>query len=108
MQTWTSWFLSEIPSFLWSEPIKYLWGLILLAYTFKIIISLRNFQEVKNLANIISSVTLLVTESVSWITSAVGAVMQTGNELLMFFVLVGFVSIGFGLLRRFFAQEAEL
>lgn len=55
------------------------------------------------MANIISSVTSLVTASVSWITSAVGAVMAEGNELLMFFVLVGFVSIGFGLLRRFFA-----
>lgn len=43
MQDFCSWFLSEVPDFLWSEPIRYLWGLILVAYTFKIILSLRNF-----------------------------------------------------------------
>lgn len=55
------------------------------------------------MSTIITGVTDLVTASVDWITSAVGAVMQSGNELLLFFVLIGFVSIGFGLLRRFFA-----
>lgn len=55
------------------------------------------------MASIITNVTSLVTASVTWITSAVGAVMAEGNELLLFFVLIGFVSIGFGLLRRFFA-----
>lgn len=55
------------------------------------------------MASIISAITSLVTGSVSWLTTATTAVMAEGNELLLFFVLVGFVSIGFGLLRRFFA-----
>lgn len=55
------------------------------------------------MSGIITNITSLVTASVSWITTATGAVMAEGNELLAFFVLVGFCSIGFGLLRRFFA-----
>lgn len=57
--------------------------------------------ETFTMASIIEAIGSLVTGSVTWITSAVGAV--TGSPLLLFFVLVGFVSIGFGLLRRFFA-----
>lgn len=41
MQSFTLWFLEELPDFLWSEPIRYLWGLMLLGYIFKIILSLR-------------------------------------------------------------------
>lgn len=52
---------------------------------------------------ILSNVGLLVDGSVTWLSKAVGAVMNANNALLLFFVLVGFVSIGFGLLRRFFA-----
>ena len=55
------------------------------------------------MSTLITAIGSLVTASVTWITAATGAVMASGNELLLFFVLVGFVSIGFGLLRRFFA-----
>lgn len=41
MQTFTLWFLTELPDFLMSEPICYLWGLVLLGYIFKLIISFR-------------------------------------------------------------------
>ncbi len=50
---------------------------------------------------IISDIGSLVTGSVSWIGSAVGAV--TDSPLLLFFILISFCSIGFGLFRRFFA-----
>lgn len=60
-------------------------------------------METTGIASIISIIGQLVTASVSWIGSAVGAVMNTNNSLLLFFILVSFVSIGFGLLRRFFA-----
>lgn len=55
------------------------------------------------MSSIVSTITTLVSSSVSWITTAVGAVMASGNELLLFFVLISFCSIGFGLFRRFFA-----
>lgn len=58
-------------------------------------------METFAMADIITAIGSLVTGSVTWITTAVGAV--TGSPLLLFFVLVSFVSIGFGLLRRFFA-----
>lgn len=46
MQTmidFTSWFLSAIPDFLWAEPIRYLWGLLLLGYIFRIILDFRSY-----------------------------------------------------------------
>lgn len=49
---------------------------------------------------IIANVTSLVTASVSWITSTVGAITAEGNELLLLFVLFGFVGTGIGLVRR--------
>lgn len=50
---------------------------------------------------IVSSVTAIVNASVTWLTSIVGAVTAEGNELLLFFVLSGFVGIAIGLLMRF-------
>lgn len=41
MQSFTLWLLEEIPAFLWAEPIRYLWGLLLLGYIFKLILSIR-------------------------------------------------------------------
>lgn len=55
------------------------------------------------MATLITTIGQLVTASVTWITTGVGAVMAEGNELLLFFVLISFCSIGFGLFRRFFA-----
>lgn len=53
------------------------------------------------MASIISAVTLIVEESVDWLTAIVGAVTATGNELLLFYCLVGFVGVAIGLLMRF-------
>lgn len=54
-----------------------------------------------SMSAIIDTIGSMVTGSVTWIGAATNAVI--GSPLLLFFVLVGFVSIGFGLLRRFFA-----
>ena len=35
-------FLEMLPDFLWSEPIKYLWALMLTGYIFKIILGLKH------------------------------------------------------------------
>lgn len=44
MQQFTSWFLTELPGFLMSEPICYLWGIVLLGYIVRVfIIGLRRF-----------------------------------------------------------------
>lgn len=50
---------------------------------------------------IINAVTSIVNASVTWLTAIVTAVTATGNELLLFFVLSGFVGIAIGLLMRF-------
>lgn len=49
---------------------------------------------------IISTITELVTASVQWIGQGVSAI--TGNPLLMVMFLFGMVSVGIGLVRRFF------
>lgn len=36
MMQFNTWFLQEMPTFLLAEPVNYLFGLILLAYVFKI------------------------------------------------------------------------
>lgn len=53
------------------------------------------------MAAIINAVTLIVNESVDWLTAIVGAVTDEGNELLLFYCLIGFVGIAIGLLMRF-------
>lgn len=49
---------------------------------------------------LLANVTSIVTASVTWITSTVGAVTAEGNELLLLFVLMGFCGVGIGLVRR--------
>lgn len=50
------------------------------------------------MAAILGDVSLIVTESISWINSFVGAI--TGNPLIEMFVVVAFVGTGVGLIRR--------
>lgn len=52
------------------------------------------------LATILSAIGSFVTSAVSWMTSFLGAITATGNELLLMFVVVGFVGLGIGLIRR--------
>lgn len=50
------------------------------------------------MADIITSVTSLVTASVGWVNSFVGVI--TSQPLLLLFVISGFVGLGVGLIKR--------
>lgn len=52
------------------------------------------------MATIISAVTTFVTGAVGWVTSYVGALVASGNELLLAFAIIPIVGLGVGLLRR--------
>lgn len=54
------------------------------------------------MATIISNIGLLVTAAVDWVGTTLGAFTASGNELLLFSAIIGFVGIGIGLLRRLF------
>lgn len=56
------------------------------------------FQTAVTVASILTDVTSIVTSAVSWIGSFVGAI--TSNPLLLMFVIVAFVGLGVGLIRR--------
>lgn len=43
MQDFTIWLLDNLPDFLMSEPIIYLWGIMLFAYLVKLLLSFRRF-----------------------------------------------------------------
>lgn len=46
MQTmidFSTWFLTNLPAFMWSEPIRYIWGLALTAYLIRVMLSLKNY-----------------------------------------------------------------
>ena len=49
-------------------------------------------------STIVTNVTTLVTEAVKWIGSFVGAI--TSNPLILTFVIVAFVGLGIGLIKR--------
>ena len=50
------------------------------------------------MSTLITDVGSLVTGGVTWIESFVGAI--TGNDLILMFVLFGFIGTGIGLIRR--------
>lgn len=50
------------------------------------------------MADILSNVTLFVTEAISWISSFVTTI--TSQPLLLMFVIVSFVGLGVGLIKR--------
>lgn len=50
------------------------------------------------MATILTAVTSIVTECISWITSFVGAI--TSNPLIELFVLFGLIGTGIGLIGR--------
>lgn len=63
-------------------------------------------EPVSGMQTIIQAVGQLVTASVSWIGTTVGAFTTEGNELLLFSALVGFVGVGIGLCKRIFKIHA--
>lgn len=50
------------------------------------------------ISTILASVTELVTTAISWVGSFVGAI--TSNPLILMFVIVAFVGLGIGLVKR--------
>ena len=52
------------------------------------------------MSSIITAVGNIVTGGITWLGDTVEAVTASGNELLLFFVLVGFMGAGIGLMRR--------
>lgn len=50
------------------------------------------------IATILTNVSSLVTEAVKWVGSFVGAI--TSNPLILMFVIVAFVGLGVGLIKR--------
>lgn len=52
------------------------------------------------MSTIITSIGDLVTAAATWTTSTVSVITAQGNELLLFCVIVGFVGIGIGLVKR--------
>lgn len=52
------------------------------------------------MATFISGIGSIVTGAVSWVTTTVGSIVAEGNDILLFFVLMPFVGLGIGLLRR--------
>lgn len=51
-----------------------------------------------DVSTIVGDVTTIVTGGVTWISSFVGAI--TSNPLILMFVVVSFVGLGVGLIRR--------
>lgn len=49
---------------------------------------------------ILSNIGLIVTEAIKWMTSFLAVITTSGNEILLLFVIFGFVGTGIGLLRR--------
>lgn len=56
------------------------------------------FQDTITVSTILTNVSSLVTESVKWVSSFVGAI--TSNPLILAFVIVAFVGLGVGLIKR--------
>lgn len=50
------------------------------------------------MAEILSQVTLFVTEAIDWVTAFVNVI--TAQPLLLMFVVVAFVGLGVGLIKR--------
>lgn len=59
---------------------------------------LSTVPDTSGIDGILGSITSLVTSGVAWIKSFVGVI--TGNPLILLFVIVSFVGLGVGLIRR--------
>lgn len=55
-------------------------------------------MEAVTISTLLGNVTTMVTSAVSWVGSFVGAI--TGNPLITMFVIVSFVGLGVGLIKR--------
>ena len=65
-----------------------------------------NEPVVSAMDNIITNIGKIVTGAADWVGDTVGVITESGNELILFSCLIGFVGVGIGLLRRFFKLHA--
>lgn len=56
--------------------------------------------EVTGLAAVLAAITQVVTAVIGWITSYMGAITASGNELLLVFFALPLVGLGIGALKR--------
>lgn len=57
-------------------------------------------EPVTGLAAVIAAITSVVTATVGWITSYMGAITAAGNELLLVFFAIPLVGLGIGAIKR--------
>lgn len=55
---------------------------------------------VTGMSTIITNITSMVTAAVDWVSSFLGMITTSGNELLLVVFLLPIVGVGIGLLRR--------
>lgn len=55
---------------------------------------------------ILNGITSIISKVPDWVGDTVEAITDSGNEIILFSVLVGFIGTGIGLLRRFFKLHA--
>lgn len=55
---------------------------------------------VTGMSAIVTNITSLVTAAVDWVSSFLGMITTSGNELLLVVFLLPIVGVGIGLLRR--------
>lgn len=58
------------------------------------------------MSDIITAVTSIVNAAFGWVGTAVSTITAPGNELLLMAVVLPFVGLGVGLLRRLFGTKA--
>ena len=117
MKLFIEWFLTQLPSFLMSEPLCYFVGFAFLFVTAKVVFNIMSIGRqlyffyfcVKGviitgeaasytIATMLTDIGSMVTSAVQWIGSFVGAI--TDNKLLLGFVLVALIGTGVGLINR--------
>lgn len=52
------------------------------------------------MAGLVTAVDAIVTGAVGWIGDYISAIGQSGNEILLFFMLIPVVGLGVGLIKR--------
>jgi len=57
-------------------------------------------EPVSGMAAFLSTIGSVVTAAIGWMTSWVGAITASGNEMLMVFIALPLVGIGITLIRR--------
>ena len=58
------------------------------------------------MSDIITAVTSIVNAAFGWVGTAVSTITASGNELLLMAVVLPFVGLGIGLLKRHFGTRA--